>query len=452
VFLTRDFVREFGGDATIRMHSPERRETVFRFDAPWEGVESGYASVVADGDGYRLHYRGGGELSREQACLALSNDGVRWTRPSLDLHEFQGSRDNNIMWMPERPSYDEAHNFFAFRDDGPGVAADSRWKAVALHIYPDESGERHKMLATLASPDGIHWRRLTDRPAISAGRGFDSLNIAFRDPFTQRYVCYSRTSRDGFRHIQRSISDDFRTWQPAELIQFPEEPRTQFYTNGIVPLPRPRPDDAGPWYVGMPMRFVPERKSVQGRATDGLSDAVLIAGRDGLLWHFVSREAWIRPGPDPANWGNAHGNNTPVHGILATGEHEWSVYWMERYGTGTPEIRRGVLRPEGFASLQAGAGGGTAVVGPVDLRGRRVLLNAATSAVGYIRVGVLDAAGRPVESKTVADCETLWGDGLFLPVRWRADEPLPGDSSLENAFLEVELADADVYAIRAVGP
>ena len=33
-------------------------------------------------------------------AYAESSDGIHWTRPSLKLYEFNGSRDNNIVWIP----------------------------------------------------------------------------------------------------------------------------------------------------------------------------------------------------------------------------------------------------------------------------------------------------------------------------------------------------------------
>lgn len=437
-----------------RLHSPVPREVAFRMDAAWEGGESGYAAVVRGDDGWRMYYRGGGDHSREVACLMASADGIAWTRPVVGQFAFDGSTANNIVLMPERPHYGEAHNFFPFRDDAAGVADDERWKAVALtYWFPEgKDGEGRRVLVTLASADGIAWRRLDDKPAIDRGGGFDSLNVAFRDPWTNEFACFSRVGVDGFRHVQRSTSTDFRSWSGPVALGFPEPPRTHFYTNGILPLPRLRDDDEGRWYIGMPMRFVPERKEAFGVATDGLSDAVLIASRDGVAWDWVGREAWIRPGPGKANWGNAHGNMTPVHGIAETGEAEWSVYWMEGYGSQAPQVRRGTMRAEGFASLHAGAGTGTARVAVEgDLRGARLLLNASTSAAGNIRIAVLDGEGKPLPGHGLDDCRPVWGDGLYLPVAWgEGRTAIGGNPAPEARSLLVELADADLFAVRAV--
>ncbi|MBX3729251.1 MAG: hypothetical protein KF858_08705 [Candidatus Sumerlaeia bacterium] len=157
LFLTEGGLLENHG-VVRRQHAPRERGIALRFDAPWEGPESGYATVIAVEGGFRLYYRGGGENEiPEVTCVAFSTDGVQWERPNLGLFEWNGIAETNIIWKPERPSYAESHNFFPFRDDGAGVPEDARWKAVALHVYP-AAGERHKMLVTLASPDGLQWR------------------------------------------------------------------------------------------------------------------------------------------------------------------------------------------------------------------------------------------------------------------------------------------------------
>lgn len=59
-----DWLIERMSGVELRLHAPVPREVVFRFDAPWEGPESGYVTILKDGDVYRMYYRGGGEQSR----------------------------------------------------------------------------------------------------------------------------------------------------------------------------------------------------------------------------------------------------------------------------------------------------------------------------------------------------------------------------------------------------
>jgi hypothetical protein len=450
LFLDETHIVEKSG-VERRLHAPQRTGTVFALDAPWEGGESGYAAVMTAEDGsYRLIYRGGGEsTTREVTCIATSPDGVTWTRPSLGLVEFEGSRDNNIIWTANRRSYGESHNFFGFLDTRPGVPESERWKGLGLGWREEGPDERFRALVPFTSPDGLQWTLVTTQPVIWQGRGFDSQNVAFWDPSRERYLCFSRSGLEGYRHIQVCESADFQTWTEPQQVIFDPIAHTQFYTNAITLLPTLHEDDKAPWYVGMPMRFVPERKQVQGRVTDGTSDAVLIASRDGLHFTWSPREAWIRPGLNADNWGNAHGNMTPLHGILQTGDDQWSVYWIEDYGSDAPRIQHGTMRPEGFVSLHAGEATGTSRLGPLRAAGQKLLLNASTSAAGTIRVAVLNGEGQPLEGYSLEECEPIWGDGLFLPVRWSG-----GSTSVESTavevYLELEMKEADLFAVRVV--
>ncbi len=286
---------------THRLHPPVRREVVLAMDRPWEGSMSGYGSVMRDNEGrIRLYYRGGGDIDPpEVTCVAYSRDGIQFERPSLGLYKIRGSRENNVVFTADKPSYGESHNFAPFLDSKPGVPEDQRWKAVALRRDTDETGERRKMLTVLASPDGLNWKHLADRPVIRTG-SFDSLNIAFFDNALGEYVCYYRLSNEGRRSFARVRSADFLQWMFEDPLVFRPGQDEQWYTNGVAGWP-----GVPGLLLALPMRFVPERKAVGDppRTTNGVSDAVLMTSRDGRSWDRTFREAFVRPGLDPNKLG-----------------------------------------------------------------------------------------------------------------------------------------------------
>lgn len=428
------------------LHPPQPKEVVFNFDAPWEGPMSAYISVMADDDGYRLYYRAGGETTQEFTALALSKDGIHWTRPRLGLYEFQGSKENNIIFRGQRKAYWESHNLTPFKDRNPAAPAAQRYKALGLGRAVRADGERAKALVALASPDGIHWQRLREEPIITDG-SFDSQNVAFWDQNRGEYVCYvrdGRTTPEGnrVRSVKVTTSKDFLRWTPPEWVGL-GEPLEQFYVPGIQPYFR-EPS----LYLGFPMRFVPERRTVgaDGRKVDGVSDTVLISSRDGRRFERTFREAFLRPGPDPQNWGNAHGNNTMTWGILPTTPGEISMYWAEHYGQ-IPRLRRGVIRPDGFASLHADSPRGEAVTRPFTFAGNQLLLNYATSAVGSIRVEIQDAAGTPLPGFEVNACPEIYGDELERKVAWTSGPELAALAG-KTIRLRLLVMDADLYSLR----
>jgi len=447
LFVDDGLIERLDGTRLV-LHRPVPREVVFVFDAPWEGPWSGYVTIMQDGERYRMYYRGGGELTREHTCLAGSADGIRWTRPSLGLFEFEGSKENNIVWTGAQPAYCEAHNFTPFKDSNPDAPADQRYKAVALTIGQVD-GERRPVLVAFISPDGIRWRRLQEAPILTEG-GFDSQNVAFWDTLQRCYVCYSRAAREGRRSVQRSTSSDFVHWTRPEWLDLGDRPLEHFYTNGIVPYFR-----APHIYLGFPQRFVPERTEVGAdrRRVDGLSDAVLISSRDGLHWQRTFMEAFLRPGADPANWGGAHGNTCPAWGILQTGAGELSLYWADHYGnwpdglTSVPRLWRGTLRLDGFVSVQAPYEGGQMLTRPLCFEGRRLLINYATSAVGYVRVELQDADGQPLPGFTLDEADEIYGDEVERVVGWRGGTDV---SRLAERPVRVRfvMKDADLYSMR----
>ena len=87
--------------AQLALHAPQPREIVLEFDQPWEGLYSGYTTILKAGDVFRLYYRGmpaaRHTLDTEVTCVAESRDGIQWTKPKLGLFDVQGTKDNNVV-------------------------------------------------------------------------------------------------------------------------------------------------------------------------------------------------------------------------------------------------------------------------------------------------------------------------------------------------------------------
>jgi len=418
----------------LRLHPPERREVVLTLDRPWEGPHSAYFSVLRAGGRIRLYYRGHtpDDSSDEQvACMAESADGIRFTRPSLGLHAFRGRRDNNIVFVGK-----EAHNFAPFLDPA-AQSARERWKAL---------GGVGGRLFAFASPDGLRWHRLREEPVLTSG-AFDSLNVAFYDPVARIYRCYSRwwTGRDyrGLRAIQTATSSDFLRWsEPVPCRYASGEPDEHFYTSAVTPCP-----GAPHILLAFPMRFVPERTRVPGYPEPGVSDALFLTSRDGVLWDRTFREAWLRPGRDPRNW--TQRSCMPAWGIVETAPDEFSLYASEHYAWPDNRLRRLVVRRHGFASLHAGFPSGEAVTRPLALQGAELRLNFATSAAGEIALEIQDPAGQPIPGYALEDYQgPRFGDEIDAPARWRRGHRLDG-LSRQPLRLRIVLRDADLFALRS---
>lgn len=418
-----DWVVDTMSALSLRLHSPTPREVALRFDAPWEGPWSTYVTVMKDSDRYRMYYRGAGRAGTEVTCYAESPDGIAWTKPSLGIHDFEGSKSNNIIWTGFGK-----HNFTPFKDLNPNASSDERYKAVA-------GGP----LMALASPDGIHWTKLRDEPIITRG-SFDSQNLAFWDTEQSQYVAYIRDFRDDIRQIKRCTSPDFNHWTEPEWLEYGDTPLEHFYTNAVTPYFR-----ASQLYLGFPKRFMPHRHAVKEQPEPGVSDAVFMSSRDGLHWDRRFMEAFIRPGLDRENW--THRSNMPAWGIVPTSPEETSLYYTEHYDHSTCRLRRATLRVDGFVSVHADYAGGDILTKPLVFEGRELVVNYSTSAVGSIRVELQDEAGKPISGHALEEADELYGDEVERIVTWR---PRSDVTRLQGRPVRLRFAmkDADLYSFR----
>ncbi len=161
--VDRFLIQTLKGKARLQLHKPQRREVVLVHDVPWEGNLTAHHTLFRDGDIYRMYYGGrhyepGKQVRHVLVSYAESRDGLRWTRPKLGLYEYEGSKENNIVWMDDPWAKREQRNPMAiFKDTNPACAPDARYKSVAR----GDDG-----VYALKSPDGIHWSLLSPKPVI----------------------------------------------------------------------------------------------------------------------------------------------------------------------------------------------------------------------------------------------------------------------------------------------
>ncbi|MCR4412183.1 MAG: hypothetical protein NUV77_07125 [Thermoguttaceae bacterium] len=459
-------IARLDGGARQVLHHPTPREVVLTNDAPWEGSGCNYYSIFQDGDRYRMYYHGwqltivpGRLIVPHQlvTCYAESRDGIHWIKPELGLVEFGGSKKNNIVLDTGKlgPLDIDAGHIALFRDENPRCPPEARYKAIVLVRKPHG-------LAPLASPDGLHWSPMADKPVITKG-AFDSQNLAFWDPVRNEYRAYVRYFAAGRRDILTATSKDFIHWTEPVPLEYPGAPADQLYTNQIKPYYR-----APQLLMGFPTRYVerpwspsmealPEREhrklraSAEPRFGTALTEGLFMTSRDGRRFHRWG-EAFLRPGPErPGTW--QYGQQYIAWHVVETDAfeghgRELSLYATEAYWVGqSSKLRRYTLRIDGFVSIQAPWTGGELVTKPLVFRGNKLLLNFSTSAAGSIRVEIQDAEGRPLPGFALDDCPEVFGDSLDRPVTWKQGSDL---AKLAGGPIRLRfvLRDADLYALR----
>jgi hypothetical protein len=143
-------------------------------------------------------YPEGRGIKREMAiCYATSKDGLKWEKPMLGLVDYEGSKQNNIIWRGPH---------------GAGIFKD---------MQEENPEKRYKMifqgLAVSYSPDGIYWKEPLKVEGVEV-RG-DTHNNAFWAPTLNKYVGITCTrGKEIGREVARIESNDFVNWSKEEIV------------------------------------------------------------------------------------------------------------------------------------------------------------------------------------------------------------------------------------------
>ncbi|MDY0098584.1 MAG: hypothetical protein RBR81_05235 [Bacteroidales bacterium] len=431
---------------TLKLHTPVDNGPAVKFDNPWEGVFSGYSTILKDGNLYRLYYRGiptaGSDGSdNEVTCYAESSDGIEWNKPALNLFEYSGTKNNNIVLAHARPV---THNFSPFIDTNPYRADKYKFKAL---------GGLEEGLIPYGSADGVHWVKMAHDPVITGGE-FDSQNVSFWSESEHQYICYLRKwKKEGgknIRSVARSVSPDFHTWTQPVLMDFGETPAEEIYTNQTSPYFR-----APHIYVAIAARFFPGKQVISDDQAKRLnvnpsyyhdcSDAVLMTSRGGNKYQRTFMEGFLRPGIGLGNWVSR--TNYPALNVVQTGENEMSFYVNQDYAQPTSHLRRYSLRIDGFCSLHAGYESGEMFTQQFRFTGNNLLINFSTSAAGYILFELLDNNGKPIPGYSFNSCLPLTGNEISRQVEWQ-NNPQLSHLQGESISIHIRMKDADLYSIK----
>jgi hypothetical protein len=420
-------------------------------EKPWEGQRVYlYGSVLYDTSAgqFRLWY-----MSRNQekpakdprltygrsdfVLYATSADGVTWTRPNLGLYEYDGSKQNNIVFGLHSPSI-----VLDARDRDPS----RRYKMLGYGNGPGAHG-----YCAAISPDGLHWTGLAENPVLKHG---DTITLAC-DSTQNEYLAFHKMpgTHRGYsrRMVYLATSRDFRNWSDPRLVLAPDEQddawanspgqRTEFYNFSAF--------EYGGQFLGLVTVFKKMRRlekvSPGQSADDGPIDVQLVHSRDGRRWQRSEDRSPVIPnGPHPYDAGCILGVcNSPVF----HGDAMWLYYTAitTTHGGALPQKRISIARAawpkDRFVSLDAAAKGQveTVILKPI---GDRLHINADASA-GSVSVEVLGADDQVIPGYSADDCLPLTSDQVDYAVRWRNRDRLPNNQSIRVRF---RLERASLYA------
>ena len=460
LFQTQFFFDDTWIEHSIRLqrvwHQAEKRaEPVLRGERPWEGdLIIGYGSVLHYEGRFRMWYKVWPEFSGTSRCVcyAESEDGIHWTRPFLGLHEYEGSKDNNIIIRPEEGYLD----CLGVIDD----PEDSAWPLKMIYWIGVPGKPEKTGLTALRSEDGIHWEKSPglvlpgwgDRTNIMPAKDNGKYVIFGRyRPHMQKYAC---------RVVSRTESEDLVHWSEPELVLKPDcedEAHMQIYSASAFR------------WESLYMGFI-ERMHM---APDVL-DPELWFSHDGHHWQRSrGRQAFIERSPFPhfdCGWLNLTCNAPIPSGCemllhysgRAHGHHAHRGL-ARRYGA----IGVATLRIDGFCSLQAKEATGWLVTPPMRWPEAELRVNADPRlditthygcADGEVRVEVRYPGGRPVKGLTFDDCvpqtANTFRDGpgdATRRVEWKSGKRI-AELAGRNIRLAFRLRDAHLYTFKAAEP
>ena len=417
----------------LHVNPPQQRELVIRPDQPWEQLMiTFYLTVCDEGGKLRLWYTCRDKAKLPNVAYAESVDGVHWTKPNLGLVDYAGSKENNLVGLTSLEG---------------AVFQDARAPAQERYVYVTHQWKEG--LVRFYSPDGLHWQR--DKTTLLR-LGADTQNITFWDECLQKYVLYLRGWQRGvdkklYRTVVRTELPDLTTpltnapsrkslfpWGKDNVAvigtEFPQvfaadagdPPNCDVYTIAAQPYPLdPR------WYVGFPSLFQREQ-----RISDGRLEVQFIGSRDGIAWQRYDRKPYA-----PLGLADSPSANMTFmgSGLIVRGDEIWQygTGYASRHGDAAARERktdgviyRYVQRVDGFVSLDFEAADGRCVTAPVKVDGTRLLLNVDTGALGVLRVGLLDADGKPLAGYGVEEGTVLRTNSTHAAVVWKEHPDVAG--------------------------
>eukprot|EP01084_Bolivina_argentea_P289734 497582_1 len=171
-------------------------------DKPWEAgtLDNGYANIVVNENRtqwqlwYQAFFYVGNEALKNTGVLyAESKDGINWTKPNLNIVNINGSTANNAICR-------DCHGWGVWQDSQYNNA----YKAIGAYDYKNNCDSSSDCTIMAISKDGIHWTNFT-QPKM--GNRFDTHNIMFLDPKSNKYIVWTRSEEFPPRIIARSEGD-----------------------------------------------------------------------------------------------------------------------------------------------------------------------------------------------------------------------------------------------------
>ena len=402
----------------------------------------------ADGK-YKLWYQAGWF---DGTALAISDDGIHWQRPALDVVSGTNRidrprngyiRDGGMVWLDQNCPESQRYKMFLF-----------------FRFAGGSTGEMY------TSADGVHW----NGPEITSKCG-DNTTFFF-NPFLEKYIF---SMRHGWREVPdvgrarsyhqhsdfinagRWQSDDPVPWARTDKWDSPEESigdRPQLYDLNAVAY-------ESIMLGAFAVFYGPQNPVCAKIGRPKIIDVQMAFSRDGFHWYRPDRDGFIRCTRNRGDWnyGYTHAagglclvvddtlrfyygtfsGESPVLKTGETGAFEQRDKMYAGASTGMNTIRR-----DGFASMNAGGNPGYLTTRPLIFSGRYLFINADVQK-GRCRAEILDENLNPIEPFTIENSVPFEGDSTKNRMTWRGAADLSKVAGREVRF-RFHLANGSLYS------
>jgi len=388
---------------------------IVRPDRGWEGrMAVPQGSVIYDEEDaiYKMWYTTDIHSEGKGLAYAVSDDGIHWDKPEMDIVLKDGAMTNLV--IPALEFGYMYQPYFVIKDVEESDP-ERRYKLAFLSIQRNVTENEttthpgtRRGLGIAFSPDGLRWTKAKD----FASDDIIDISHFMIDPYhDNQYVIYGRTLKilpdireaweqyDWFeedyngRAVIRSASSDFLEWAPADFIMGPDlqDPvSTQIYSMNVFPYEG--------LYLGLVQRYI-------SKPGIGTLDIQLAVSRDGIHFERPFREP-LFPLGEIGTWDRfmLHSMSGPP---LRHGK-KLRFYYGGRNSrhrpTNVPDaanppegnIGMATLLKDRFVAVEASFDGGTLTTKPLRFEGSTLYVNCNTS-FGKLAVRLLDPDGNPMD-------------------------------------------------------
>jgi len=439
--------------------TPHPANPIIKADQPWEqyatfGGPYLYGTVMWDEGKLRMWYHVHGEGGYLN-CHAESTDGVQWTKPSLGLVDFHGSKDNNI-YLGITPK-DEIE--FPDLHHGAGKCHNASvikrpWepdpqKRYALFCY----GVEYRRPRVAFSPDGLHWTFVRETAQKGLFGSGDVINFTW-DPYKRRYFATYKTGDRRGRAAGVAVSADGLNWtKPVETPVFGADDldpdATQVYGMPVFCYQG--------LYLGQPWiynsrwfkygTYTDQRMYEVEKDSPCTMDVQLAWSWDLIRWTRPPQRASFIPRGKEGAWDDAmiYTARAPVQ----VGDELYFYYggWDGPHNATNAKASIGLatLRLDGFCSMQAGKQEGWLISRREAMTKPRVTINAVCRAGGVVVAELLDKDNHVLPGCSREDCVPFKGDAVRHVLTWKATDFAP-DQTEGDKKVRFFLKHADLYS------